>query len=928
MQIRDPKFKKVVFINVSSGEYRSNLPANTLFKPLEENQWWQLYDVTSSCYYYYNTSSHQTIWKRPSNVEIIPLYRVQQFNNEVTKDWKIFLNEKFENFKKTNPYKTSASRWNLLSRNRKYSFTSNNNLENIKLNSIHIGPLTSKSRLNQLKSSLSDDEGLDTLAQDFCSVGNIGYSTLLTAGSRQFCDYTRIRSSPSSKSKASDGMSRSFDQMNKDEWELIGVEKPLNSHKGINLRSNKPEVLTPQKHQQNFPRTNPHVTMQRSASSFRSNKDFLFSKDRQHVIPNARSVADHLHDNSATLRRATDLSKKKHVHEVDQELTKSFFASSFNFRNNVKGESVQLLSYKSGQDFNQFRSTDDPVTRIGQPSQSSLVASSVMSASVKSCDTTDDFNSVDQTSFCSAATRGTDECDGNSVFSSSSTPPPMRTSSMPAWSHRVQGTDEENRNTLKKLEREKSMESAKNVSSKRDRRPHGMCYSESDAQWEDDLPNFQYVASEGSHITPFAQYVIKELSLSSFNDHRKRFLGKSVPVGSLLHWTKDGLRKPILRTSNRIVNREAPDVLKRIQLYMGDRHFKRSHSSTSSSMSLVKMNAHIALVHETTNSSLLDQSILTVIVKGWMLPEMRDEIYIQLCKQTNGNPRLESIQKGWELMCICLSFFPPARMTSSLKQRFNETTSTLLSSNHPKLRCCLKQLPRRLEQALASGAKRGVCKPTAQEFEVSRESIYTPPLFGSLLSEVMEVQKGKFPERQLPWILTTLSEAVLRLNGMNMEGIFRIPGDIDEVNRLKAGLSNKWAFPDEPLKFDASVPASLLKLWLRQLHEPLIPYDIYNDCLEASNNPPQAIDIVSARLPHINHLVLAYVIRFLQVFAAAPVSSKTKMDANNLAMVMAPNILRCHITDPTLLLDQAKKEMSFVRLLILMWDTSFMENIV
>lgn len=111
----------------------------------------------------------------------------------------------------------------------------------------------------------------------------------------------------------------------------------------------------------------------------------------------------------------------------------------------------------------------------------------------------------------------------------------MRTSSMPAWNHRVQGTDEENRDTLKNLQREKSTESVswevvssavrsdatlelksssvlttqdKNVSSKRDRRPHGMCYSESDAQWEDDLPNFQYVASEGSHITPFAQVTL------------------------------------------------------------------------------------------------------------------------------------------------------------------------------------------------------------------------------------------------------------------------------------------------------------------------------------------------------------------------------------------------------------------------------------
>ena len=73
---------------------------------------------------------------------------------------------------------------------------------------------------------------------------------------------------------------------------------------------------------------------------------------------------------------------------------------------------------------------------------------------------------------------------------------------------------------------------------------------------------------------------------------------------------------------------------------MGDRHFRRSHSSTSSSMSVVRMNTHISQVNETTSSSLLDQSILSVIVKGWILPEMRDEIYIQICKQTNGNPRL------------------------------------------------------------------------------------------------------------------------------------------------------------------------------------------------------------------------------------------------------------------------------------------------
>jgi len=35
------------------------------------------------------------------------------------------------------------------------------------------------------------------------------------------------------------------------------------------------------------------------------------------------------------------------------------------------------------------------------------------------------------------------------------------------------------------------------------------------------------------------------------------------------------------------------------------------------------------------------------------------------------------------------------------------------------------------------------------------------------------MQKDKFPERQLPWIQTTLSEEVLRLTGAQTEGIFR-----------------------------------------------------------------------------------------------------------------------------------------------------------
>ena len=50
--------------------------------------------------------------------------------------------------------------------------------------------------------------------------------------------------------------------------------------------------------------------------------------------------------------------------------------------------------------------------------------------------------------------------------------------------------------------------------------------------------------------------------------------------------------------------------------------------------------------------------------------------------------------------------------------------------------------------------------------------------------------------------------------------LYRVPGDIDEVNSQKIKL-DQLKVPTEIT--DPHVPASLLKLWFRELHEPLIP---------------------------------------------------------------------------------------------------------
>lgn len=64
------------------------------------------------------------------------------------------------------------------------------------------------------------------------------------------------------------------------------------------------------------------------------------------------------------------------------------------------------------------------------------------------------------------------------------------------------------------------------------------------------------------------------------------------------------------------------------------------------------------------------------------------------------------------------------------------------------------------------------------------------------------------------------------------------------------------------------------------------------------------------------------------MFAAPGNALVTKMDVNNLAMVMAPNCLRCESQDPRVIFENTRKEMGFLRTLIQSLDTSFMEGII
>jgi hypothetical protein len=65
---------------------------------------------------------------------------------------------------------------------------------------------------------------------------------------------------------------------------------------------------------------------------------------------------------------------------------------------------------------------------------------------------------------------------------------------------------------------------------------------------------------------------------------------------------------------------------------------------------------------------------------------------------------------------------------------------------------------------------------------------------------------------------------------------------------------------------DPHIITALLKLWLRELEEPVIPEDLYNEALQASRAPEASCALVQ-RLPPTERYVLIYIIGFLQYVA-------------------------------------------------------------
>ncbi|XP_053405798.1 unconventional myosin-IXAb-like isoform X4 [Mercenaria mercenaria] len=174
-----------------------------------------------------------------------------------------------------------------------------------------------------------------------------------------------------------------------------------------------------------------------------------------------------------------------------------------------------------------------------------------------------------------------------------------------------------------------------------------------------------------------------------------------------------------------------------------------------------------------------------------------------------------------------------------------------------------------------------------RQFNAITQRIVGTKVFGVSLQSLVG------PEDTIPVFMDNLI-MLIETHGLFTEGIYRKSGAAPKINQLKTVLDNgvtEISIEDNPVH----VLTSTLKTFFRELPEPLLTFEFYDEFIQASeiHDEKEAIQVLFSlieRLPKVNHDVLERLIFHLA--RVAQHEKNNKMSVNSLAIIFAPCLLR------------------------------------
>ncbi|CAG9789013.1 unnamed protein product [Diatraea saccharalis] len=170
------------------------------------------------------------------------------------------------------------------------------------------------------------------------------------------------------------------------------------------------------------------------------------------------------------------------------------------------------------------------------------------------------------------------------------------------------------------------------------------------------------------------------------------------------------------------------------------------------------------------------------------------------------------------------------------------------------------------------------------------KSLSPPPTqqFGVSLQFIKENNANMV--ESIPPVVKQCVEFLSQPDALETEGIFRRSANISVIKELMRACNR-----GEPISFnnDPHVAAVLLKTFLRDLEEPLMTFELYDEILKFQtwshrDKPRQVKILILEGLPLDNYKLLKFIINFL--WKVQDRSCLNKMTSSNLAVVFGPNL--------------------------------------
>ncbi|KAJ7987553.1 hypothetical protein DPEC_G00327680 [Dallia pectoralis] len=173
------------------------------------------------------------------------------------------------------------------------------------------------------------------------------------------------------------------------------------------------------------------------------------------------------------------------------------------------------------------------------------------------------------------------------------------------------------------------------------------------------------------------------------------------------------------------------------------------------------------------------------------------------------------------------------------------------------------------------------------QIKAQQETWVEKPCYGKPLEEHLTLS-GRDIAFPMEACVTMLLEC-----GMQEEGLFRVAPSASKLKKLKASL-DCGVLDVQEYSADPHAIAGALKSYLRELPEPLMTFELYDEWIQASNIQDQdkrlqALLTTCEKLPVANSNNFKYLIKFLAKLDEF--QDENKMTPGNIAIVLGPNLL-------------------------------------